>query len=877
MKVEIIEWTGSGDGLISGGSEVLMWRRKEKSWEIAWSFKPAVPQMLVSSSWSTDGFSATAPGSKEKVGNSYSFDNASKCVLVCQGDGHFQYLLAELHHPMPVNMLQWRPSTGKLSSRHSRNAPRPVLLSCCLDGAVRLWGSIDDGRIRRAGKDNSDHKTTELSFCVFAVIEVNQTLNGFLGSDIFVHWATEVEGVSILGGEANYFSCTDDLQHQTAGRCEWLIGFGPKNVASFWSIHCLEDFAPVRFPRVTLWKKQHLAMFESETAQLFVHKILMMRTQDSGPPVVCSLVQLLPCNSFAWAQLYSQASTSVEGKSSNVSNIENSFTTCAKGFLEVEGHVGKIIQIAIHPFSFEIGRAASLDANGMLLFWAFTTFYNSHVGLPTSSPSWKICGRNSFSDPYPNYLCLCWAPTLLGKDQILLMGHDDGIDCFVVYTSTSNENKNTIQKAFSIPFSIKDYGRWLTRIYSIPLPSVCSGKFVSSKFLLLALWMDNFQALSWEITIHSFELQGSPCTEHLQTFEIEISGKKYSVSVDPSSSTFPVPHNDDKVTSCGVVYPGGLTWSEQKLSSLDEMDYCGYAYHIITGCINGCLKLWRSTPAQSSKSNTNWDLVGVLTSEEGPIQAISPSACCLKIATVSRTSQQTNSHTLCIWGCLHIQGAGDFMLENKLCFDGKIVAIKWLRLGTGQLLLGVCLQNELRVYALRRYGGHSVLKGEKPSEGNPWVCIALNSALPAISDFLWGPKGTAVVIHDEYFSLFSHFLSLSEYTGSEKFMPFPILADSEQTQVKIIEGQYQARHSGKMNTESNLKSVTNVEICQSTCKFVNRSYFWSMSEIAKIIGGSLPLFHPEALLSNIYSGISAGEWLFNFMHIKFVCVFFFFN
>lgn len=184
-----------------------MWRRKEKSWEIAWSFKPKVPQTLVATSWFVDGFSATAPCSKVELGGSSSLsDKARKCVLVYQGDGQSQYPQAELHHPMPVSMIQWRPSTGNLSSRHTRHASRPALLTCCLDGAGRSWGEVDDGRIRRAGKDNSDHKATDLSFCVIAVIEVNQTVNGFLGLDVFVRWATEGEGVAILDGKACYFS-----------------------------------------------------------------------------------------------------------------------------------------------------------------------------------------------------------------------------------------------------------------------------------------------------------------------------------------------------------------------------------------------------------------------------------------------------------------------------------------------------------------------------------------------------------------------------------------------------------------------------------------------------------------------------------------------
>ncbi|KAI3444391.1 hypothetical protein Pfo_001056 [Paulownia fortunei] len=854
MKVEAIQWTGSGDGIISGGVEVVMWRRKEKSWETAWSFKPKVPQALVSTTWSADGLSAMAPWSKVQVGGSSSPPNdARQCVLVCQGDGHSKYSQAELHHPMPVRMIQWRPSTGKPSSRHARHALRPVLLTCCLDGAVRLWGEIDDGRIRRAGKDNSDQKATKLSFCVVAVIEVNQTLNGFLGSDVFVSWAKEVEGVAVIDEEVCYYSCLDDLQHDTTGRCEWLIGFGPKRVTTLWTMHCLDDFAPVRFPRVTLWKKQDLISFEMEGSQLLVHKVLTMRTQVSGPPVVCSLVQLLPCNSFAWTQLYSQASTSIEGKSANDSHTESPLTACAKGVLEVEGHTGKILQLAIHPFSFEVELAASLDGNGMLLFWSFSTFFNSHIGLPTSTPSWKLCGKTYFSDCSPNYMCLSWAPTVLGEDRVLLMGHANGIDCFTL-TLKNNEAKIAFHKLFSIPFRIEGHEEGLTRVCSIPLPSNCNGNFVSSKFLLVALWMDSFQALSWEITIHHYDLQGSCRNEHLQTYESYFSGKKYSVSVDPCSSVFPVPHNVDKVTSCGVVCPSDLVLSvEQKLSSAEEMSSCCYAYHIVTGCINGSLKLWKSMPARSLSSDANWSLVGVLTSEQGPILAVSPSACCRKIATASTTNHINYSSTLCIWECMHVQSSGSFMLEDKLCLHGEIVALNWLRLGNGQLLLGVCLRNELRVYASRRRGGQDILKFEKPAEGNAWICIAVTSALPAISDFLWGPKGTVMIVHNEYFSLFSHFLLLSDNAGSNNHVLSSFFTDSKKP-VEIIGGQYQSQPSAKMNIKDDLKSTVNAESCQWMYNLVTRICFWSMSEIADVIGGSLPLFHPEALLINLCSG-----------------------
>ncbi|XP_057778609.1 uncharacterized protein LOC130997335 isoform X2 [Salvia miltiorrhiza] len=854
MKVEAIQWTGSGDGIISGGTDVVMWRRKEKSWEIAWSFKPKIPQALVSTTWAAYGLSATAPCSEVQIGGSSALPNdARDCVLVFQFDGHSKYPQHELRHPMPVGMIQWRPSTGKPSSKHARHAQRSVLLTCCLDGAVRLWGEIDDGRIRRNVKDNNDQKA-KLSFCVLAVIEVSQTLNGILGSDVFVSWAMDVEGVMVNDKEVCYYSCSDNLQHDTASRCEWLIGFGPERVITMWAIHCLDDFAPVRFPRVTLWKMQDLISSVMEASQLLMHKVCIMRTQVSGSPALCSLVQLSPCNSFSWWQLYSQTSASIEWESSSENHAKSTSAACAKGVVEVEGHSSTILQIAIHPFSFETELAASLDRNGILLFWSFSTFFNSHIGRPISTPSWKFCGKPAVIDHSPKYTCLSWAPTVLGDNNVLLMGHSNGIDCFVVKILKNNEQKITYHSLFSLPFVIEGHEQGLTRVSSIPLPCNCNGNSVSSKFLLIALWMDSFKALSWEITIHCDDSQGSCSNEHWKTFESYLSGKKYLVAVDPSSSIIPLTNNDDKVTSCAVVCPSDLiSSSKQKLSSADEIGSTCYAYHMITGCFNGSLKLWRSMPVDSLISEKKWALVGLLTSQQGPILNVTMSPCGQKIASASKTSQLNYSTILCIWECMHVKGVGSFMLEDKLCFDGEIVAFNWLKLGIGQLLLAVCLRNELRIYASRRRGGQGVLKSKKPLEENAWICIAANSNLPPISDFLWGPKGTAVVVHGKYFSLFSHFLSLSDCTGSHDSVHCPTFTDSKRVP-SSIGGKYESQPPAKMDNEDELNSIVNGESCQWMYNYATKKCFWSMSEIAEMIGGSLPLFHPEALLNNLCSG-----------------------
>ena len=59
-KVEAIEWTGSGDGIIVGGTDIVLWKRRNQSWEIAWKFPGDYLQDLVSSTWSFEGPFASA-------------------------------------------------------------------------------------------------------------------------------------------------------------------------------------------------------------------------------------------------------------------------------------------------------------------------------------------------------------------------------------------------------------------------------------------------------------------------------------------------------------------------------------------------------------------------------------------------------------------------------------------------------------------------------------------------------------------------------------------------------------------------------------------------------------------------------------------------
>ncbi|KAK3036066.1 hypothetical protein RJ639_029819 [Escallonia herrerae] len=627
-KVEALKWTFTGDGIISGGSEVVLWRKKPRSWEIAWKYKPEVPHVLVSATWSIEGPSATAPSSQLHAGSSSTINEASNCVLAChRSDRESNYLNAELRHPLPVSMIQWRPSTQKQAKSYERYPMRLVLLTCCLDGTIRLWSEIDDGKARKVGKDINDQRMARLSFRVCAVVEINQEMNGSLGSDIFVRWATEIDGIGSFGEDTSQYSSSGQYQPDRAGRCEWLIGFGPRMLVTLWVIHCLDDVAPIRFPR----------------------------------------------------------------------------------------------------------------------------------------------------DPHLKYTTLRWGPAISDEDGVLLMGHGRGV------------------------------------------------------------WKNDFQALSWKVTIYPFDLSerssGLKDTAEniVWTSETIFVGKKYCVSVCPCSSVLPDPQSLSQVTSFATVSPTNFALSEE--------EKCGRytAYHMVTGCFDGSLKLWRSILAQSSNSISQWELVGMLVGDQGPILKASTTDCGRKIATVSAAEESNTSTNLHIWDTVRLSGAGSLILEDAFSLNGEVVALNWLTMGN------------------------------------------VTKTLSPIRDFSWGPKNTAVVVHDEYFCLISQWLSLADKKlqtdcpaiikdhkcdcngGSYEYMDSAIFTgfddcDSNGSLLEDNNEKYRSTFPVKMNARNHFLSSISVESHKQTCNSGVQIGFWSLLEVAEHFVGSLPVYHPEALLMNICSG-----------------------
>ncbi|XP_074325789.1 uncharacterized protein LOC141663850 isoform X2 [Apium graveolens] len=879
-KVDAIGWTASGDGIISVGIQVLLWRRNYNptSWEISWKLTPNRPQNLVSATWSIQGYFATAL----RCGNlaqssSLPMHTASKIVIVYHSDPISQFVQAELPHPLPVLMIQWRPSLIKQEARHQR---RLILLTCCMDGTVRLWCEIDDARVRKVGKDSNDQRARRLLFCVCSVIEINQPMNGILGSDIHVRWTTELNCIFNPSKEAaSHCFPLDDYQPDGVGKCEWVIGFGPHRMVTLWAIHCLDDVTPMRYPRVTLWKRRELEGHDPETSSLLLRKVVISRNQAFGPPTLCNLVQLSSCNSLAWFQISFQTLTSSEEPSVR-SQTKKVQSPCAHRKLNLDGHSGKILQVAIHSHKYDLKFGASLDMNGLLLLWSISNISNSIMGLPTLNPTWKLSGKVALNECSPRYTTLDWLPAVIDENLILLAGHSEGIDCFVVEFSKEEEENLFSYKLCTIPFTSCSCTEGPASVCAVPLPSTCDEIFDSGTTMLLAVWKHTFTALSWKLSIHQCEFSGiHECTldtrniseSNAQTFKENISGKRYCIIVDPWSSIFPELHNHSQVTTYDAVSPITVPlFGEQKECSANELLGSYAAYHLATGYSDGRVRLWRSKPLYI---DSQWELVSVLDTHQSPIVALSVSDCGRKIATISPSSLSNSSTTIHIWEAVYLSFAGSFILEDSVVLDRKVVALSWLTLDNGQFLLAVCLQNQFMVYGQRLCGGHNLLQSVRPSNRKIWFCVALSHTHPEIQYFFWGPNASAVVVHSEYFSLFSPWLLLvnnklhanclskeskhnsQDCIAAEKYLLTSVFTDSGTCDLKESSAEekrnhYQLRSSYMINIPNDTLSSIYAESYDLDLKigFVN------ILNVAEKFGGSLPLYHPESLLMNICSG-----------------------
>lgn len=867
LKVEAIQWTGAGDGIIACGVEVVLWKNKNKSWEIAWKFKPDVPQTLVSASWSTEGPFATAPHPRISKMESTLTEKACRSVLVSQSEGEYGHVKSELCHPLPITVIQWRSSViGPVIAKHT---PRHVLLTCCLDGTVRLWSETENGKVRKFSKDVNNKKSMRRHFSVAAVVEINQALNGTLGMDLFVTWPTEIKGMCKPFEVTKKVQSSVGFEQNRAGNCEWLISLGPGSLVTFWAVHCLDDVSPLRFPRITLWKKQELKGCEvgrhyidgctNLSNKFLLKKVVISRIHLSGSPSMCSLIQLLPCNSLVWSLLSAHTSTDTGDASFDQKRLENLFSCSSTSQLNLSGHAGKILHVAVHPYNCEVKIAASLDSNGLLLFWSLSSISNCVLGPPTLTPTWELCGKLVTQDSCSKYTSVQWAPSILDDELILLMGHARGIDFFAVRISQSDEENTECHYLCTIPFTGHGpFENGPTNIFSISLPSDCNITYKFNKFMLLGVWIKGFQALSWEITLHAYDICGTgiQCNCDIDnenraelsilTFESAFGSKKYCVSLIPCSSQLPNSQNHDQITSFAVAHQRTFVPVQQKLASSGE-PYTP-AYIMATGSADGSLKLWRSNVGKPSIFQVPWELVCAVVTHQGPLTALCLTDCGRKIATISKDNHKPNTKNVHLWELAYL-GAGTLLFEDELSFESNIVAVDWLALGNGQFLLGICLQNELCVYSLKRFDGHTLSGITKSLDTKTWVCIGIAHTLPSNCGFLWGPRTMAIVLHDHYFCIVSPWLFVVDENHDAMCNTHYI----RETKTHYVNG-----------TDINISAAVFADECCGIKTLSDDNYdskcrsgllgLISMPDVVDKLCGSLSSFHPQALLINIYSG-----------------------
>jgi RAVE protein 1 C terminal len=811
--VEAIAWTGTGDALFTVGFDVVLWLRRKPSWEVGWRSKVQVPQNLVSATDFAQGPVATA--SLSYVNESHPLlREAQSNVLLYLTDGKGGLRKLELPHPQGVSMIQWRPAPRRHFQKGPSNLRRDVLLTCSIDGTARLWSDCGSGR----SKDS--HNSRNRSFHVVAVLEINSCLSGSLGTNISLMWAVESTGVISREKAGGYSLSDNDPDLHQVGMCDWLVSTGPGSSVSFWAVHYLDDMSPVRYPRVTLWKRQQLTDHDFSKGGSILVEACVSRKALSGPPVMCSLIQMLPNCKIVYLKLYSPSLESgntyceVTGSAAR----EKCLSCISSGVLNQDGHKGSIRQVRIYPYSHEKDLSVSLDSDGLLLFWSLSASSNFSWNLHMASiPVWNFIGRVDLKSGVSSdnkFSCLTWAPSLQDRKLFLLLGSERQIDCFVVRIPGEGESESfTSQNFFTVPFNEADLSEGPPDdIFTIPLSLGCDQSVVHNCFLVLCVWKQTFHALSWKVNLQCQTQNGSTYTDG--GYEVSFDGKVYCAAVSScSSKSFSTSQDGYQVTCFSYVLPNAVMFPTK--------GSCGHSpsYHIITGCSDGSVKLWKlgilDSNLQSEEESPTWELVGSFIANSGCISSVSFSNCGTRIATLSSTSE-TGTSCIDIWEPICTTGgtSGIFLLEHTITLKSPVVHFSWFSIGTGQLLLGVSLEKEIRVYS-QIIPDRDQLWWENSKETCFWDCIAVSPSYYQIKDILWGPRATPVLVHDKHLSVHSQWLL-------------------------------------KSDDQNDASSGTCAGNIQENCE---KKSLNNLLDLAGSLGEPFPVCHPKSLMQCLYSGI----------------------
>ncbi|KAG0631662.1 hypothetical protein M758_1G270500 [Ceratodon purpureus] len=869
FQVLTFSWTESGDGLLSAGSDITMWKRGESGFSVLWQVQPAVPQAYAASSWSSSGLVATGDGISETQANFVSKEECiadekttdssmGKATVWCWQEGQ-EIQGIELQHPSEVSMIQWRPSNGYGEDPYTY---RPVLLTSARDGSIRLWLDMEGPSYSSFCFGDNQELKKKPTFTMAAVVDVNTCLDGVLGHDIFVTWASE----SRTGGSfeekrqtiRNKYANMRDL-----APCEWLVGVGPRGKVALWSIHSLDDILPTRSPRVTLWQQGDDVFSEPSTLNTLpgggATDRLMMKAVVQRPegtlavaPSSLDLFEALPSGHFRWSRLWPPVSAIGTGGGHVGSGAQTTRNKSAWGvsseIVHLDGHRGAVLQVALHP-SPTVALAASVDNQGVVLLWDLSAWASPQVKVMSSQTlGWKLAGQISGlqNSSRSSYHRIAWAPSSLPEGRaILLAGDIQKIDCFLVGRSDSQRKSDSsilTDHLHCLRCPVFSEGDRLHAISAIPLPLNASLQVAEERsFIIIGNDSGGGILASWAVQLQvtalsgssqddkvtavgvqdgtELEVEGNHCTPDSKFQVLEKSGyvlyagslvSQERIYIKDTLIGSVMFDGGERVTSIAVV-SGSIKGS---LSTHLEVYEKAHPYDMLTGCADGSVRLYKvfsslayaSHSAMSQTGSYFWQCIGVIRAHLSPVIIAATTATGEKIASVGEAE---HNKTVKIWEVDSCNENGEFEFEGQVTLSQPIVALSWMNSGMGCVLLAVATKFDLSIYVQDRPSSQEV------SRSTVWIRLASFSFNTAIDHLLWSFQGSPVLSSEGHIWVFSPWVCAKPKSSY-----------------------------GNGNIRSSVEGVRQLGACNS-CRLL---------QAAEVLVSPLADYHPRALFWSLFKG-----------------------
>lgn len=889
FQVLTFSWTESGDGLLSAGSDITMWKRGETGFSVLWQVRPTVPQAYAASSWSSVGLVATGddaletqPSSvpeeectaDERIPNS----SSGRATVWWWREGQ-EIQGIELQHPSEVSMVQWRPSNGYGEDPYTY---RPVLLTSSRDGSVRLWLDMEVPSYSSFCFGDSDELKKRPTFSVAAVVEVNTCLQGVLGHDIFVTWASE----SRTGGsseEKRHTIRNNHVRRRDLAPCEWLVGVGPRGKVALWSIHSLDDILPTRSPRVTLWQRGDDVFAQPSTFNPFregaddatdrlMMKAVVQRPEGAlaVPPSSLDVFEALPSGHFRWSRLWPPISAIGTGGSHIGSGPRTGRSKSIWGVssevVHLDGHRGAIVQVALHP-SPTVALAASVDTQGVILLWDLSAWSGPQVKVMSSQTlGWKLAGQISGlqNSTCSSYHHIAWAPSSLPEGRaILLAGDILKIDCFLVGRSDS-QRRGAISvisdHMYSLHCPVFSDGDHLDAFNAIPMPLNDFQQVAEERSFLivgidkgggvLASWVVQLQVTAFSSTSQAdkvaavsiqdgkeLESERSPCTSDSKFQYLEKSG--YMLYAGSLASQERIYIKDSLIGS--VNFDGGQVvtstaavsgFIKGSLSTHLEVYEKAHPYDMLTGCADGKVRLFKVFCSQGDASHSVmsqtgspffWRCIGVVQAHSTPVIITATTDTGEKIASVGDAE---HNKSVKIWEVDSCNENGDFEFEGQITLPQVIVALSWINAGMGCALLAVASKFDLFIYVQDRRSSQ-----KEVSKSTVWIRLASFPSNTVIDHLLWSFQGSPILSSQGHIYVFSPWVCAK--LGSS---------------------------SGYGNINSSV-GVPQPGLCNSC----------SLLQVAEALVSPLADYHPRALFWSLFRGESFFNIIFLIMVVHAWC------